>query len=60
VASAIKPRRRCNGSRWRASPEGGVAVGGALRATVVQSIGANDMRVRAADEAVRLHRGENP
>jgi hypothetical protein len=42
------------------NPEGVTQAGGAGRATVGQRAGANDMRGTAADEAVRLHRGENP
>jgi len=55
-----KHRRRCNGSRRRESPEGGAQVRGVRRATVGQRAGANDMRVRAVDETVRLRREENP
>jgi hypothetical protein len=41
-------------------PAGGVTVRGARWATIGQWIGANVMRGPAVDEAVRLHRGENP
>jgi hypothetical protein len=42
------------------TPEGEAKARGARRATVGQRAGANDTRGTAVDEAVRLHRGENP
>jgi hypothetical protein len=42
------------------SPGGGSQVCGARWATIEQRAGDNDMRARAVDETVRLHRGENP
>jgi hypothetical protein len=42
------------------TPEGGSQVRGAGWATFWQRAGGNDTRGTAVDEAVRLHRGENP
>jgi len=41
-------------------PVGGAPVSGTVGATQQQGADANDMRVRVADEAIRLSGGENP